>query len=182
MLDISGIEDVRIINNNTGSDQYIVEDDFDLLNHNVYIILKYREGITIQDETIGKVIYNKMTPGVVTQTATDDLNGEMKSYDIVLGGGLLSTNTKWKRCIPMFPTITVKFSYTENYIKGSSAFSKHELSIVDSYLTYLNNKNINESIQMSSLRYLIQVSEANREGLNVICSDATVEESNVGFS
>lgn len=69
LLSISGIKDVFIMNNNRPIDKYLsspVADGTEVLGHSIYIALRYKEGVNIDDSTIGTLIYNKLTPGIGT--------------------------------------------------------------------------------------------------------------------
>lgn len=75
LLSVSGISDAYIFNNQaTGDGSTIltsptfepVADGCSLKGHSIYIALRYREGVEIDDETIGRAIYSRLTPGIST--------------------------------------------------------------------------------------------------------------------
>ena len=66
---LSGIKDVCIINNFNGDNLIMsapTNDGTNVLGHSIYIALRYKEGVNIDASTIGKLIYNRMTPGIGT--------------------------------------------------------------------------------------------------------------------
>lgn len=152
LYNFDGIKDVYIINNNTGNDQSS-GDGVTISNHNIYIALRYKEGITIDDSQLATIIYNKLTPGVNTQIVTNASDGIAHSYSINLLSNL-NTNIYWKECTPVAPTIIINFSVTDDFVKGESAtkYSIYEQSIIDNLKNYLDNVKINQRLQMANIQ------------------------------
>ena len=69
LLDIEGVEDVWVFNNNTG-DARTMDDGVSVDNHDVYVVVWKDPALNITDTTfdqaVGSVIYNQLTPGVET--------------------------------------------------------------------------------------------------------------------
>lgn len=81
LLNINGIKDVYIFNNQAGGDGTVVlniangfkyiADETSLKGHSIYITIRYKEGVVIEDSVIGKLIYDKLTPGISTSPCVD---------------------------------------------------------------------------------------------------------------
>lgn len=171
LYSISGIKDVYILNNVSGN-TFETIDLVNVLNHNVYIVIWFRDDVVIPDKTVAEIIYNKLTPGVVTNSAATCVGGENMSYEITLTSGI-TTKIFWKKCTATKPGIYLRFSYTDNFIKGAEFFSTyetfsiHERNIVDNCLNYLNNIKLNEVLQTSKLLYLFNSSDLTENGVIV---------------
>lgn len=124
LLNVSGIEDVYIFNNMTGSNETLdepINDGTIVPGHCIYVTLRLKEGVTIEDSFIGKLIYNKLTPGVGTTPVGYDANGEYpdpgspghedsKQYEIQRTSSI-SYKIFWKQAQPAKPAISLTFSY-----------------------------------------------------------------------
>lgn len=64
LLNITGVKDVWVFNNDTASPQ-TMSDGTVVPGHTVYVCIRYDD--TISNATIGGLIYNKLTPGIPTQ-------------------------------------------------------------------------------------------------------------------
>lgn len=109
LLDIDGIEDVQIINNNTDDDQ-TAADTSTVKKHSIYVILRQAPNLEISSETIGNTIYNKLTPGIDTNAFTGDSgNGIDQSYTAVLDENITWLNqvVHWKKAVPIHPNCSV---------------------------------------------------------------------------
>ena len=165
LYDFDGIKDVYIINNNSGADITNAGDKTTVKNHNVYIALRYKEGVTIDDSQIGTIIYNKLTPGVNTQEIPVDVaDGEPHSYTLTLLSNI-TTNVYWKKCTPIHPQITINFVINDEYIKGSTGkLSIYEQAIVNELKKYLDNIKINERLQMANIQSSMINADLKRNG------------------
>lgn len=158
LLEISGIRDVKIYNNNTGSTQ-TAKDSTSILNHNIYVILRKLAGITVEKSDIGTLIYEKLTPGISTTEHTDSADGTGEEFDYIPAikgvSGNLSIFTKtvyWKEAIPVHPTIEIT-------IVEQEYFNEDEIEqIKNSILNYLNNLHIGEDLTTQDV--LIQFASA----------------------
>lgn len=163
LLEISGIQDVKIYNNNTSS-QETAKDGTDIDSHEVYVITRYLPNISIDDSIIGSIIYEKMTPGIYTipSTESDLPNDNKKSYDYLPNqDGNLSqfeTTVYWKKALPVNPTIEITLNTFEY-------FNQSEIDeIANSLFDYLNNLAIGKDITAQDI--LIQTSYADPQFLN----------------
>lgn len=142
LLAISGINDVKILNNNSDS-SLTCDDDVVMAPHSIYIILRQQKGITIPDEQVGKIIYSKLTPGISTTEFTGS-GSWPKSYEYVSSISNVSSSilnrqyVYWKLCAGITPIVTIKLT-------PYSYFSEDEFNSIASYLmSYFNNLKIGE--------------------------------------
>lgn len=150
LLEISGINDVRIYNNNSLFEQTAL-DSTKISAHSVYVIIRQTEGLNIDDSIIGELIYNKLTPGIKTvQSSAASTNGELKQYEFIpqllnVAVTFLSQMVYWKKAIPIHPTITIKITPTNNFVE--TEFD----DIFESVTRYTDNILISESIDASQV-------------------------------
>lgn len=150
LFNMESIEDVYIYNNVSG-DHKVIEDTVDVLEHNVYIVLRYKEGVTVSKNLLATTIYEKMTPGVTTQSASGCTGGTAESATLTLFSGVTS-DVCWKICDPVSPEIVLTFKTTSQYIQGSGGTrSIYEQAIIDQLQNYFSNIGINEEIIAGSV-------------------------------
>lgn len=112
LLNITGIQDVHIYNNNslapaTSADGTVIP------AHNTYIIIRQQPGLNIDDSTIGNLIYKKQTPGIkTTESTASSANGIAKQYSFIpqmLGVAInyFDQQVYWKKAVPIAPAITI---------------------------------------------------------------------------
>ena len=150
LLEVSGIDDVSIYNNNT-LDSITAKDGTSIAAHNIYVILRQQNGLNISDSTIGNLIYSKLTPGIKTTASTAQAeNGEAKQYEYIpqmLGVAInyFDLFVYWKKAIPIKPTITAK-------IKPTLYFTENEFNtIAQAVYDYANNIKLGESINADQI-------------------------------
>lgn len=120
LLSISGIEDVKIYENNS-QEAIRMQDGTNLLAHDIYVIIRTNEEVTIDTSIIGTILHNKLTPGIRTTQMTAGLaSGDGKSYvysSDVYGEQIVQTeeNIYWKEAIPVSPKIEVIVTASDNY-------------------------------------------------------------------
>ena len=157
LLEVTGIDDVSIYNNNTLSNA-TTKDGTVIAPHNMYIIIRQQKGLNIADATIGNLIYTKLTPGIKTTPSTAvEINGVAKSYKFIpqmLGITInyLDQFVYWKKAVAIKPIITVK-------IKPTQYFTENEFAtIAQEVYNYANNIKLGESIDTD--RIFIAILEA----------------------
>lgn len=112
LLNISGIDDVYIYNNNTSSN-ITAKDTTTVDTHSIYVVIRQREGVEIDDSVIGSIIHEKLTPGIHScDSNCANTNGTHKSYEypiVVLGQTISDAeqNIYWKKAIGVHPNITI---------------------------------------------------------------------------
>lgn len=156
LLEIAGIRDVKIYNNNTTS-ATTAKDNTSIPAHSIYVVMRYLEGITIDDKLLGSLIYEKLTPGILTtQTGSSDAdeNGHYTYTPSALGLALTAFENEiyWKIAKPVHPTISIKLN-TEAYFTDSEV-----TDIGNDLIEYLNNLPI--STDLTAQNILIEVASA----------------------
>lgn len=170
LFDLEEIDDVYILNNNTGTNlaytNPLCKDGVAIDNHNVYIVLRYKEGITADEQNIANIIYSKLTPGVITEEygkAGDQASGGVaveKSVTVISG---VTTNINWKKCTPVNPPIIITFFITTNFPEGNELY---EGSIIKQLKNYLNSIKINETLIGSSILTTMLGADLKYQGMN----------------
>lgn len=118
LLNISGIKDVYIYNNNTSSTETLT-DNTEVSGHSIYVTVRKEENVDIPDATIGSIIYEKLTPGISTTESADTTNG--KSFDYVDSSISSFVETEeqtvyWKQAPSILPQFSITFSPYERFV------------------------------------------------------------------
>lgn len=195
LLNLTGIRDVYIYNNQNISNVRLnyepINDENLIYPHSIYVVIRYEEGVEIGEEIIGKIIYNKLTPGIGTNgwnidenntsAPLPDPNGQYLSYDIVRTQGLVDT-IYWKKCDPQSPEIELNFKINPDlYDIPSDANndpieaahdpdSEVEKNIVKKLTKYIDNVKINEYMTVSLLLAYLQQADVLVNGVNTFYS------------
>lgn len=150
LLQISGIKDVKIFNNQSGEDDSILSHDGTTVKaHSIYIILRYEENVNVSDEVIGKTIYEKLTPGILTNQSSGN-NGESKQFVYtpnILGQALtqFNNNIYWKKATAYSAPIYINIR-TLNY------FDENKLpEFANNIISYLNNLSIRNTLSSNDI-------------------------------
>ena len=153
LLDVNGIEDVYIYNNNgpTSASAETMTDGVSVESHSIYVVLRQKEGVTIDASTIGSIIYEKLTPGIPSTDATGCEQGIAESFEYVesvagyYSTELLQQNVYWKKATPIVPTITID-------ITALTYFSTDELeSVANAVNAWINSISLGQSINVNEL-------------------------------
>lgn len=140
LLDIDGIEDVQIINNNTDSDS-TAQDGSTIKKHSIYVILRETEDLIIDTSVIGDVIHDKLTPGINTNEFTgNSANGESQNYIAVLDENInwLNQTIYWKKAVPIHPTCSVTITPLTFYADSTTT------TIINEVKEYLNSVRLSQ--------------------------------------
>ena len=145
LLQLSGILDVKIFNNNSAGAHLINGDNTDVPAHQIYICIRKAPNITIEDSTIGEIIHQKLTPGVLTTPKDPGSYGVGKSYqfiDNLYGRQILeSTETVyWKEALGIHHTITITLDHLYMFNEQTA------YKIADNVIDYVNGLGIGETI------------------------------------
>lgn len=147
LLQISGIDDVLIYNNSTSEAQN-ADDTTSIPAHSIYVILRKQAGVVISNETIGTLIYEKLTPGIsTTQTSKTDASQSYTYIPEVFGSKVtdFNQNVYWKQAIPTHDSITIK-------ITPYAYFSKDEFqTIYERLCKYLNSLPLSTNVTEQNL-------------------------------
>ena len=140
LLDVVGIKDVQIINNNTSS-AASQTDTTSVPAHSIYVIVRREPGIAVTDETIGTIIYNKLTPGIKTTQFTTSANGIAHSYSKMLSPLVSWVNqvVYWKEAIGIHPSCSITITKNQ-FFAGDSTTN----AVANAIKNYLNNIKLSE--------------------------------------
>lgn len=135
LLNIGGIEEVKLYNNNTDETMIALDNTY-ILPGSVYIIINQNQ--VIEPSIIGSVIYEKMTPGVKT-TKSSGIGGTNIEYiaNEDEENSLLLNKINWK----MISKITSDLIITITLIKYNS-FDINTFK--DNLISYFNDLTIGE--------------------------------------
>lgn len=179
LMNLSGIQDVFIFNNFNNENYTLIEpvkDSTVVDSHSIYIALRYKKGITIDNSTIGSLIYNKLTPGIGTSETKDTTEGCNLSYEISKTS-TIKYIIYWKKCHPIYPYITIKLKCNSNLYdfpldnNGNirttvgQAETKVEKNIVNNLQNYLSQISIDEYVKTSDIMNKVQISDKQKQGL-----------------
>lgn len=109
LYQLTGIQDVKIYNNNTLS-TITANDGTSIAAHNIYIICRYIDGITINDNTVAKIIFNKLTPGISTTASA--ITSYQHTVDYTYTGTIVSASNTIYWCVPEAISETITISLT----------------------------------------------------------------------
>lgn len=173
LLSINGVEEVKIYNNVTENEQpwQIANDGSHIYYHDVYICIRYKEGVIIEDSQIGKKIYEKMTPGIITtpyneyplknntygkyKQIEEGPYGYTKNYQVTAYNQILKYNVYWKRCKSISPSMKLDFLYNPDIYKQKSARENIENTIKE----YTKKLTIYDNLTIPNLLYAINSSD-----------------------
>lgn len=136
LLELDGVDDAQIINNNT-DDAKLQSDGTTVPAHSVYVILRTRQNLQLSNDIIGNIIAEKLTPGIPSTEFTGS-NGESKSYLSKLDPNIsyLDSTIYWKDATPINPSCTVTIIKSNFYADTTSDLIKNAV------IEYLNNVNL----------------------------------------
>lgn len=140
LLQLDEIYDVKVYNNNSDSSETIAGDGTTVEEHSIYVAIHKNPNVTIEDETIGMIIHQKLTPGVKTTPSTS-LVGIAKSWqfiDNVYGRQVVESieNIYWKECEGIHLPITIKIDNLFHFNANTCT------KIGENVIKYVNNLSI----------------------------------------
>ena len=154
LLNLTGIKDVKIYNNDTGS-TITAKDNVSIISHDVYIIIRKEPNITLSDSTVGSIIYEKMTPGIRTTEFKGGTDGVAHSFQYVqrILNQTIDSDIKqmvyWKEATPVNKEIKIIIAPTVYFaIEGESTINKISQKVMSS----LNSKALGEDVSDRDLR------------------------------
>lgn len=148
LLNLSGIEDVYVYNNNSSSNM-TAKDGTTVDPHSIYTIVRREAGVTVEDSVIGTVIHDKLTPGIHS-CDSNGTSGTAKSYEyIVQMFGMTiadsSQNVYWKDATGIAPKITIELT-------PKSFFTTDEIENVgQQVINFLNELPISTDLQTNQV-------------------------------
>lgn len=103
LISITGIDDAIIYSNATNAN-INSKDGSTILPHSVYVALRQKSNIIVNDIDIATIIYQKLTPGIGTSASAITSDARSINYEITDG---MFQHISWKHATPVAPTITV---------------------------------------------------------------------------
>lgn len=165
LLAITGIDDVKIYNNDsTGTLKAL--DDTSIAPHDIYVILRKKPNIDIADSTICNTIYEKLTPGI--RTTESNITSDAKSYNYVssiLGQTQLGVVQKvsWKQATPIKPVVKIIISPNQNFARSGNSTAN---LIAQNVINQLNNAQLSSTVKINDLWSTIMYSDPLFRGIS----------------
>lgn len=147
LLQISGIDDVKLYNNNTGASE-TANDGTSIDAHDIYVVLRQQPNVVIADSTVGQIIFEKLTPGI--RTTESAITAEQHEFDYVpsMNGVKVMSFARtvhWRVASAISPTITLTLTVNDT-------FSDTEVTdIANAVMTYANELPIGEAIDANQV-------------------------------
>lgn len=160
LLEIDGIDDVFVYNNNTGT-SFNAADGTSIDAHSIYVIIRRNPLINVTNETIGQLIHKKLTPGIRT-IQSNGTAGLAKSYQY--SEKLYNTyiadseqNIYWKEAQGYAPQITFNITVNSYFRLPSSNDDREVKEIAESMMTWLASLSIGDTVSNNSARLMSQL-------------------------
>ena len=160
LLSVIGIQDVLIYNNDSTS-IITAKDTTSIDPHCVYVAIRRNSNIDIANSMIGSIIYEKMTPGIMT-VESSEVNGTnyQYQYEQYYSGQPISPGVSqivnWKVCTPVAPKITITITKRENFASSNNYTANQ---IANNLIEYLNNLQISKDLIIRELMNEIEYSD-----------------------
>lgn len=155
LLNVSGVKDVKIYNNNTSA-PFNAKDGTSVDVASVYIILRKREELELDSSVICSTIYHKLTPGI--RTIASAVSSMAKSASFVpsvneMKVTLFSQAIYWKEAKGLNPDIVITITPNNN-------FSIAEFDdIVSSSMKMLNEQALSIDMDLNEVQAEIMYSD-----------------------
>lgn len=144
LLAVLGIKDALIYTNVTDTaSTSISKDGTSIQPHSIYVIVRQRKEVTVSNETIGLLIYNKLTPGI--NTSPTGVSADNKNYTVAVTD-ILRQTISWRQSTPVTPTISIGIALLPGFDKNTT-YSK----IIKAICDYCNEKRLSENLTANEL-------------------------------
>lgn len=163
LLNVSGILDVQIYNNDTLA-AITAKDGTSIPKNAIYIALRKNPNIAIANSVLGSIIYEKKTPGVHTTETTSLTNGAVKSYNYPTSLSITQEVT-WKECTPINPAIRIEVTPKNYFVSGSTSNSTGNV-IAKKVMDYLNNLRVSQDIDFLELQSVVLFADPKYRGVS----------------
>lgn len=163
LLNVSGIIDVQIYNNDTLA-AITAKDGTSIAKNAIYIALRKNQNIAIADSVLGSIIYEKKTPGVHTTETTSSTTGVNKTYNYPTSLSI-TQEVAWKECIPIKPTVRIEVAPKNYFVSGSSGNSTGN-AIANKVIDYLNNLRVSQDIDFLELQSVVLFADPKYRGVS----------------
>lgn len=151
LLNLSGMEDVWVFANNTGTQQTMI-DNQEVASHDVYAVTYPQHNVNVPNAIVGEAIYNALTPGIKTPNVA--LNGKSLTIQVA---DAIETKLQWKQAPEQADVFHIYLKLTSAGETDNSLGSTAQKSqIKNSILTYLNNVRLGQQVDLQELAQIIQ--------------------------
>lgn len=171
LLELPGIQDVRLYNNDgsypisdTSPTGMKAKDGTNVALHGLYILIRKKENVEVDDSAIGTVILNKLTPGIQTTPSaitTDKKSWHYTQYIQQVPIPALSQTFNWKQCTAVKPKIEIVLA-TNSYF--ASANNTQANMIIENIINYANNLHVSDNLELEELKEIVKYSDSKFRG------------------
>jgi len=152
LLTLSGIDDVKIYNNDSSS-TITAQDGTSIHVHSIYAILRLKENMTIADQTICNMLYEKLTPGILTAKSNGKCGIAKSAKYVESSLGVPTTlnvtqNVYWKQATGISPKIEITLTKGLNFASSNNSTAN---LIVSKLISSLNNLNLSSTINYNNI-------------------------------
>ena len=158
LLDVVGIEDVVIYNNDTPSN-VTLKDGSIIKPNSIYVVIRRNENIAIDNSIIGSIIYEKKTPGIAS-THLNEFNsdtGEIDNLNETISGIAKQYNyptilpvdqlVNWKEAKPINSSVPIEIKITpRNYFVSGDSEESTSMIIAKEVIEYLNKIKLSDDV------------------------------------
>jgi len=153
LLDINGIDDVKIYNNFNNIAKPAADTN-SIEAHSIYVLLRYAAVKPI-DVDVATVIYNKLTPGINTSSNVNTTHGVKHTYNVNTGTSISQTIT-WKECTPINPNIVLTITPLTYF----STYNDEAIKLLaNAVMQYANDLVINETLRIANVKVQAQYAD-----------------------
>lgn len=154
LYQLKAITDVIIYNNdgtgNVDSTGILTAADTTKISlHDIYVVIRRRQNVELDDADVAYAIREKLTPGIKT-TQTTVNNSKKFEYMQNIGGTEVSQMIYWKEAVPSTEIITIAIQPYATYSKTNSSSNTSTL-IAQAVLDYINNLPLSSSISRDDI-------------------------------
>lgn len=168
LYEVTGIEDVKIYNNGTNlGDITQAKDGVPVNDHSIYVILRTNPNVAVQNATIGNIILNKLTSGILTNQVVGQthygLPGEYEFTQQILGQDIPTLKQKvyWKVATPLKPKISIMITAKEFFAFDDDSTAK---AIAKNVIDYMNRLRLSQDANVDELRTIVRYSDPRFRG------------------
>lgn len=180
LLNVEGVMEAKLYSNVVRDNNVVTPDQIDANDgtkinfHDLYICLRIKDGITPDSLSIGKILHEKNTPGIVTTPYNTGIEkneyklclendyGKLKKETISIYNNILKYNVYWKECKPITPSLQLKFMYNPNVFVEDT----QEEVIKNAIKNYLFGLTIFDDLNIPNLLSAINQSDVPVNGQN----------------
>lgn len=153
LVNLSGMEDAWVFANNTNAAATML-DSQKVEPHDVYVVTYPQHNVTVPDVTVGETIYSTLTPGIKTPEITGGKELKIQIADNI------STTFKWKQAPEQPDVFNIYLNLTAaGETDNSLGSDAQRTQIKTAILTYLNNIQLGQQIDLQVLAQVIQAAD-----------------------